>query len=73
MHKSYKNGYEKYAELRDKSDRKLNDNIVSKEIGIPRASFDDWKHGRSRPGYLKMCKIAAYFGVPADFFAQDDG
>lgn len=72
MHNAAQKQYEKYAKLKEKSGRRLNDNIVAKEIGIPRASLDDWKHGRSMPNYEKMCKITKYFGVPADYFYSDD-
>lgn len=40
---------------------------VSKETGIGRSTFTDWKNGRSVPGTDKMIKIADYFGVSVEY------
>lgn len=40
---------------------------VSKETGIGRSTFTDWKNGRSVPGTDKMIKIAEYFGVSVEY------
>lgn len=41
---------------------------VSKDIGISRTVFTDWKAGRSMPKTDKLLKIANYFGVTVDYF-----
>ena len=60
--------YEKYCELRDKMN--VTDYKVSKETGIPRSTFSDWKTGRSAPKSDKLKLIANYFGVPVDYFVS---
>lgn len=71
MHNAVIEKYKRYAKLRDK--QKKTDNAVSKETGIPRSMFGDWKAGRSAPGYDKLCIIAKYFSVPADYFFIEKG
>ena len=57
----------KYFEILLK-ERNTNATQVSKETGVPRATFTDWKKGRSEPKADKLKKIADYFGVPMDYF-----
>lgn len=40
---------------------------VSKETGVGRSTFTDWKNGRSEPKGEKLSKIADYFGVSVDY------
>ncbi len=40
---------------------------ISKETGINRSTFTDWKNGRSIPKQEKLQKIANYFGVSIDY------
>lgn len=40
---------------------------VSKETGVGRSTFTDWKLGRSEPKGKKLEKIAEYFGVSVDY------
>lgn len=40
---------------------------VSKESGVGRSTFTDWKMGRSEPKGKKLEKIAEYFGVSVDY------
>lgn len=40
---------------------------VSKDTGIGRSTFTDWKNGRSVPGVDKLIKIADYLGVSVEF------
>lgn len=41
---------------------------VSRETGIPRSNFTDWKKERSTPRAENLQKIANYFGVPVETF-----
>ncbi len=45
---------------------------VSKETGIPANTFTDWKNGRSKPKFDKLMTLAKYFGVPVEYFAEED-
>lgn len=61
--------YQRYAELRDK--KGVTDYKVSKETGISKSSFSEWKSGRSKPKVEKLKKIADYFGVAIEYFLGD--
>ena len=45
---------------------------VSKETGIPQATFSEWKRGKSTPKVDKLQKIADYFKVPLDYLTGND-
>ncbi len=60
--------YKRYAELRDK--KGVTDYKVSKETGISKSSFSEWKSGRSKPKAEKLKKIADYFGVTIEYFLE---
>ena len=62
--------YKKYAELRDKAGK--TDYAVSKETGISTATLTNWKYGRYNPKFDKLMILAKYFGVPVEYFAEDD-
>lgn len=53
--------YENYCSLRDA--RGMRDTDVSRETGIGKSTFSDWKSGRSTPKNDKLEKIAKLFGV----------
>lgn len=53
--------YENYCNLRDA--RGMRDADVSRETGIGKSTFSDWKSGRSTPKNYKLEKIAKLFGV----------
>lgn len=53
--------YENYCSLRDA--RGMCDADVSRETGIGKSTFSDWKSGRSTPKNDKLEKIAKLFGV----------
>lgn len=53
--------YERFAELLTKYG--VTAYRVSKETGISRTTFSEWKSGRSIPKMDKLQKIADYFGV----------
>lgn len=61
--------YEVYAELRDK--KGVSDYRVSRETGITKSTFSDWKAGRSNPKIEKIKKLADYFGVPIGYFYKE--
>lgn len=64
------NMYEKFAELLKRSG--VTTYRVSKETKIPANTFTDWKNGRSKPKLDKLLAIARYFGVPVEYFADDE-
>lgn len=62
--------YKKYAELRDKAGK--TDYAVSKDTGISTATLTSWKYGRYCPKFDKLLILAKYFGVPVEYFAEDE-
>lgn len=61
--------YEKYTLLRD--NRNLTDYRISKDTGITKSTFTDWKTGRSNPKIDKIKILADYFGVPIEYFLEE--
>ena len=61
--------YVVYTELRDK--KGVSDYRVSRETGITKSTFSDWKSGRSNPKIEKIKKFADYFGVPIEYFYEE--
>lgn len=61
--------YVVYTELRDK--KGVSDYRVSRETGITKSTFSDWKSGRSNPKIEKIKKLADYFGVPVEYFYEE--
>lgn len=61
--------YEKYAKLRDS--KRITDYRVASDTGITKSTFTDWKNGRSKPKIKKMKILADYFGVPIDYFLEE--
>lgn len=57
--------YKIYCKLRD--DKGVKDAVVSRETGITKSTFSDWKNGRSEPKADKLQKIADYFGVSLEY------
>ncbi len=53
--------YKNYVELRDR--KGVTDYQVSKDTGITKSTFSDWKAGRSKPKVDKLKLLADYFGV----------
>ena len=62
--------YKKYAELRDKIG--VTDYEVAKQTGISTSTLTNWKYGRYKPKFDKLLILAKYFGVPVEYFAEDD-
>lgn len=58
--------YQKYTELRDA--KGVSDYRVSKDTGITKSTFTDWKSGRSEPKIEKLKILAGYFGVSIEYF-----
>ena len=58
--------YKNYVELRDT--KGITDYQVSKDTGIPKSTFSDWKSGRSKPKVEKLKILADYFGVDVIYF-----
>ena len=61
--------YKNYVILRD--ERGLTDYRVSVDTGITKSTFTDWKTGRSKPKLDKLLILAKYFGVPVEYFAEE--
>ena len=61
--------YDKYVRLRNSMH--LKDADISRETGIAKSTFSDWKNGRSVPKNDKLQKISDYFGVRIDYFIDD--
>lgn len=62
--------YLKYAELRDQ--KGITDYRVAKETGISTATLSNWKQGNYKPKLDKLLLIARYFGVPIEYFAENE-
>ena len=60
--------YWKYERLRNMAH--LTDYKVAKAAGIGQSTLSDWKHGRSKPKFDKLKKIADALGVPVSVFAE---
>lgn len=63
--------YELYAQARDA--KGLNDYKMSKKTGIARATFCDWKHGRTKPKFDKIYRIAQVLEVPLESLLEVGG
>ena len=61
--------YKNYAKLRDKNH--MSDYYVGKKANIPRAIFTYWRKG-GKPNRGSVDKLAAFFGVPANYFYEGD-
>lgn len=62
--------YKKFADLLTKHG--ITAYKVSKDTGISRATFSEWKSGRSAPKMDKIQKLADYFNVPLSYFYSAD-
>ncbi len=62
--------YEKFKALLDK--KGVTAYRVAKDTGIQANTFTDWKNGRSKPKFNKLLILARYFGVPVEYFAEDE-
>lgn len=61
--------YEKYQTLLDKNNKTSYQ--VSKETGISQTAFSNWKAGRCEPSFDSLRKLAKYFNVPIEYFAEE--
>lgn len=62
--------YDKVEKLMQKKGVKVAD--VAKATGISSSVFTDWKKGRYTPKADKVYALAQYFGVPMEYFFEDD-
>lgn len=62
--------YEKFSELLAKFNKTTYQ--VSKDTGIGQNVFSNWKSGRSKPKFDKILILAKYFGVPVEYFSDDE-
>lgn len=45
---------------------------VSKDTGIAQSVLSDWKRGISNPKVDKLKKLSDYFGVPLEYFLEEE-
>lgn len=63
--------YDNYAKIRNK--KGLSDYQLSKELGISRSIFSDWKSGRHSPSKKNRYRISQALGLPpVDYFYSDN-
>lgn len=62
--------YKKFADLLAKYNKTIY--RVSSDTGIATATLYDWRDGRSKPKFDKLLVLAKYFGVPVEYFAEDN-
>ena len=60
--------YKRYVARRDK--KGVTEYQVSKDTGIPKSTFSEWKSGRSKPKVEKLKILADYFGVDVGYFLE---
>ena len=61
--------YEKFRQLLE--ERGITAYRVAKDTGLTPTVFYDWKSGKSNPKFDKLLVIAKYFGVPVEYFAEE--
>lgn len=62
--------YEKFAKLLEKNNKTAY--RVSKDTGIAQSVLSDWKRGISNPKVDKLKKLSDYFGVPLEYFLEEE-
>ena len=62
--------YQKYAELRNKLG--VTDYEVAKNTGVSTSTLTNWKYGRYNPKFDKLMALSKYFGVPVEYFAEEE-
>lgn len=62
--------YEKFRQLLE--ERGITAYRVAKDTGLTPTVFYDWKSGKSNPKFDKLLAIAKYFGVPVEYFAEEE-
>lgn len=45
---------------------------VSKATGISQSAFSNWKAGATKPGTRNLIALAKHFGVPMEYFVEDE-
>lgn len=45
---------------------------VSKATGISQSAFSNWKAGATKPGTKNLATLAKHFGVPMEYFVEDE-
>ena len=46
------------------------DNLLEKEIGLSRGAINNWRSQKGKPSFDALVKIANYFDLSLDFFAD---
>ena len=62
--------YKKFQVLLEKSHKTVYQ--VAKETGISQTAFSNWKSGRVKPSFSSLMKLSKYFGVPVEYFADEE-
>lgn len=62
--------YKKFFDLLVKHNKTIY--RVATDTGIATATLYDWRDGKSKPKFDKLLILAKYFGVPVEYFAEDE-
>lgn len=62
--------YKKFSVLLEKTNKTAY--RVSKDTGIAQSVLSDWKRGISNPKVDKLKKLSDYFGVPLEYFLEEE-
>lgn len=54
------------------AERNISAYRVAKDTGIPQPFFSEWKKGKYNPGAERLLVLAKYFGVPMEYFLEQD-
>lgn len=50
-----------------RSERNIGQNTLAKDLGLSNASISYWENAKQEPSAQAVYKLAAYFGVSADY------
>lgn len=53
-----------------RTERKVSQTQLAKEIGVSAGNIGDWEIGRSKPGYVALAALSRFFGVSADYLLE---
>lgn len=62
--------YKKFSSLLEKTNKTAY--RVSKDTGIAQSVLSDWKRGISSPKIDKIKILSNYFGVPIEYFLEEE-
>ena len=62
--------YKKFSALLERDNKTIY--RVAADTGISPVTLYDWRDGRYCPKFNKLLILAKYFGVPVEYFAEDE-